>query len=341
MKKNQNKILQKEYVSFSESDAIKGILILLIILGHNHYLAPKREPLFNFLYLFHVICFFILPFFYNKLKELSFNNIRDIIVRCYIPYFFFFILCTFIYVLTSYDNEIFDFGKVCSSLYAFFNGSEVLLKENAGFNFVWFLPAFCSFSILKICFDHSNKTVKLIIVLVSCVLVFYKEFTKDYLFPYIPFAIVQGFYFFAFGFVTWFLVNKIPYIKYVGAVVFIVFSFIFSFEGETEHIKVLFFIFPTIAFMLLLSLKKLIVYIPFLQQLGRLIFPVYLVHVIIYNVLEKILSYSILNAVITYVLTILLSVVAALFMTKISFIQKLVLPKGYSDFKSLFVKKTI
>jgi len=324
---------KKEYVSFSESDAIKGVLILLILLGHNHYLAPEGELLYRFLYKFHVICFFILPFFYNKKKEWNFSNFKNVIVKCYVPYFFFFVLCAFIYFLASYDNKNFDFGKV---FYAFFNGSQILIKENAGFNYLWFLPAFCAFSILKICFDSSNKIVKLIIVFLAIILVFYPKFPRMYLFPYIPFAITQGFYFFAFGFVTWFFVDKIPYIKYIGAVVFIIFSFLFFLKDG--HINVFPFIFPATAFMFLLSLKELIVRIPYLQQLGKFSFPIYLVHVIIYNILERILVYSVLNAVVTYILTILLSVATAFLMTKIPFIQKLVLPKGYNDFKSLFVK---
>jgi fucose 4-O-acetylase-like acetyltransferase len=88
-----NNYLKKEYVYFAESDAIKAILILLIILSHNHYIAPEGGLLYRFLYKFHVICFFILPFYYDKKKKFNFRNNINIFIKCYIPYFFFFVLC--------------------------------------------------------------------------------------------------------------------------------------------------------------------------------------------------------------------------------------------------------
>lgn len=61
------------FIPQAQSNIIKAISILLIILGHNHILAPqdKNTLLFNFLYSFHVSIFFILPFFYNKTTKLN------------------------------------------------------------------------------------------------------------------------------------------------------------------------------------------------------------------------------------------------------------------------------
>lgn len=53
-----------------ESTAIKGLLMLLIMLGHNWMLTHNPETGVRLLwkdwvYCFHVYCFFILPWFYG------------------------------------------------------------------------------------------------------------------------------------------------------------------------------------------------------------------------------------------------------------------------------------
>ena len=54
------------YLTRDESNIIKGILILLIVLGHNHFLMDGEYVRLQIqLYKFHVIEFFILPFFYK------------------------------------------------------------------------------------------------------------------------------------------------------------------------------------------------------------------------------------------------------------------------------------
>ena len=55
------------YIDRNQSETIKGILILLIVFGHNHVLCPNTEigGMMDYLYLFHIAGFFILPFFYK------------------------------------------------------------------------------------------------------------------------------------------------------------------------------------------------------------------------------------------------------------------------------------
>ena len=58
------------YLTRDESNIIKGILILLIVLGHNHFLMDGEYVRLQIqLYKFHVIEFFILPFFYKMKPE--------------------------------------------------------------------------------------------------------------------------------------------------------------------------------------------------------------------------------------------------------------------------------
>ena len=65
------------YLTRDESNIIKGILILLIVLGHNHFLMDGEYVRLQIqLYKFHVIEFFILPFFYKMKADTSWEHLR-------------------------------------------------------------------------------------------------------------------------------------------------------------------------------------------------------------------------------------------------------------------------
>lgn len=53
---------QNLYIDRDTSSVIKGVLIILIVMGHNKVLCSTDNKGADYLYLFHVICFFILPF---------------------------------------------------------------------------------------------------------------------------------------------------------------------------------------------------------------------------------------------------------------------------------------
>lgn len=81
-------MLERVIVSREESNAIKGLLILLIALGHNSILSfawdgcEPVEAYFhrNWLYQFHVYVFFMLPFIYNE-QPYRKGNLRKYAVR--------------------------------------------------------------------------------------------------------------------------------------------------------------------------------------------------------------------------------------------------------------------
>ena len=77
------------YIDRNQSETIKGILILLIVFGHNHVLCPNTEigGMMDYLYLFHIAGFFILPFFYKTNKTISIEHIKSLVVRNYVPFF--------------------------------------------------------------------------------------------------------------------------------------------------------------------------------------------------------------------------------------------------------------
>jgi peptidoglycan/LPS O-acetylase OafA/YrhL len=220
-------------------------------------------------------------------------------------------------------------------LLAFFNGSAAATKNTTGFIFLWFIPAFCSMSIIKTIFDNSTILIKILILFIGIVINYIATFTFIKLHLYIPFAITQGFYYFTIGFITKFVVDRIPNIQYFGIVVFLLLSYLYcicSFRNS-------YYLLPITGFLLIFSVRNILEKVSLLQVIGKYSFPIYLVHVIVYNFWEFILPKTTLFGVIDFILTIFISVLLAYIMLNVEFFQKLILPKNWNDIKSLFVKQ--
>lgn len=301
--------------------------MLLIMLGHNHLLAPIGGQLFNYLYNFHIFGFFILPFLYNKKlfwdKKIVINNF----VKIWIPYIVFFLFCYFIYHIVILNNNI----DIIEIFYGILSANERTIKDISGFSFLWFLPTYYSMTLFMMLFAKTNKYTYILIYLVGLILNYNLNFTYDHIFSTIPFAIFQGFYFFTFGFLTKLLLDKIPNIQYIGLFTFLIISILFWFTS----IKDIRYIFPISGFLFIYSFRNLLSKISLLVEIGKQSFPIYLVHVIIYNLLERILPKDILFGYIDFLLTLSISMFIAYWIVNIELIRKLVLPKDWNDYKSL------
>ena len=152
------------YLTRDESNIIKGILILLIVLGHNHFLMDGEYVRLQIqLYKFHVIEFFILPFFYKMKADTSWEHLRDIIVRNWVPYLWILSAC----YLTSciYFHKI---GLEWGHISAILLGTQTHLSKYYNFVFPWFLPTYCSFFILYL-LSFKHKWLYGIMIILSVV----------------------------------------------------------------------------------------------------------------------------------------------------------------------------
>lgn len=317
------------YLTLEQSSAIKGVLMLLIMLGHNHILAPIGGQLFCYLYNFHIFGFFILPFLYNKKLSLDIKLVYNNFVKTWIPYIVFFLFCYLTYHILILKNKI----DIIEILYGIFNANERTIKDVAGFGFLWFLPAYFSMSLYMMLFANPNKYNYIFIFAVGIILNYNLNFTIDHLFSTIPFALIQGFYYFNFGFLTKLLLDNIPKIQYLGALVFFIISVLFWYS----RINSAPYVFPISGILFIYSLSKLLSKIPLLIKIGTYSFPIYLIHVIIYNFLERILPNDILFGCFDFLMTLAISMLIAYWIVKIDLTRKLILPKDWNDYKSLFI----
>lgn len=158
--------LSQSIISHRDSQILKGILILLIVLGHNGILMGKAPGLEvntvnRYLYHFHVYLFLILPFLYNA-GTLTWSNVKKHFIRLYKPYTVLFLLliaANFVLYRAVPDPR----NLVC----AYVTGNEPLIKDAIGASFPWFLPTMFSILLMR---DWSNGRNMLPVLLVSIII---------------------------------------------------------------------------------------------------------------------------------------------------------------------------
>lgn len=206
------------YVSRCEADAIKGLLICLIALGHNHILCPpagERTSLMEWLYMFHVIGFFILPFFYDHVWTLSGRRVVNCVVRLWWPYLWVLALC---WVSLCVSRHEWNFGW--SHVYAAIQGTQTPIQEHFGFIFPWFLPVFCSMQVLMM-LSQGHRWLKLILLAMALGFLCLPWGTFYTLKMSVPFGLVLAVTYFGLGVLAFAIHRRWRFAKYVSIVAFV------------------------------------------------------------------------------------------------------------------------
>lgn len=127
-------------------DAIKGILILLIVLGHNVILIQAAPWLRLFLYNWHVYAFFLVAMVL-PIRSASLADLRDRAVRYYVPFAIFLtIACILSAAASGLDAPV---ERGTAWLKALLIGSAYWAEQASGAQLFWFLPALLGFTLLR------------------------------------------------------------------------------------------------------------------------------------------------------------------------------------------------
>lgn len=159
------KLQQKEFRSLSiprdKSAAIKGFLICLIVLGHNLFFNQAIiHGVYDWLYSFHVACFFFLPFFYAD-HSFSIERSWTYCKRLLWPYFYMFLILFFLNALFTKQLSL---GGLANTLVT---GNFYKLGFYVGFEYIWFLPAMFSMLVIKDIHTSANKHLKTTILIIG------------------------------------------------------------------------------------------------------------------------------------------------------------------------------
>ena len=140
-----NAFSNQSFLIRDESNAIKGVLILLIALGHDIPFVKMTDSwmVMVWLYLFHLQAFFLLPFLY-PIQQLRIKRVINLLARFYIPFVVFLIPLLTIQLVRKQPIPPLDQLPI-----VFVGGGALFLRKFIGTQFLWFLPAMCICSIIK------------------------------------------------------------------------------------------------------------------------------------------------------------------------------------------------
>lgn len=275
----------------------------------------------DYLYQFHVAGFFFLPFFYQNDATISWKRVLNIVVRNWIPYLWVCMLCWCVF---SLYNHHFDFGW--SHVMAFFNGTQTPIVRNFGFIFPWFLPTYCSVSIMLL-FARNFKWFYFLCLIMGICTFFLTWPQYHEIKITAPFATGLAIRFFALGAITFATYKYVKYGHCLGALCFIVLSICW---WNKCPIGLLYEFLPVSFFLLLISISNYIK-AEWIELLGKYSLGIFLFHVFVLNLTYHIFPHTIIWGVIDFVISVLISLIVTICIYNVERIKKFVFPRTTSD----------
>lgn len=349
-------------ISIDESRAIKGLLIFLVVLGHNAVFTRALMGSFHFIYTFHVQAFFILPFFYVYTKQGEIiNNIKRHFARLYYPFIILFILLSIIFCLT--DGVNLDYNKLLNLqnnntnvawfyIITILTGNYYLIDYFTGFQYLWFLPVMFSVSVLKDTFQ-SNKIFNILLLIIGfvCYILFfvfmykkpYSEECNFFILLFSPFAILQGCGVYFLGKICYYTVNNryINIINTVCAILFVLFSisYIASLivNGFITYYELWFYRFtmPILFINFIYYFKSYISNFGLLKKIGDYSLPIYLIHpplcTAVYLICKQYNEVNITYAIITQIIIFIVSYYLSVLWISFVPLRKKTLPRNLNE----------
>lgn len=357
--------MEESLISRDGSNGIKGLLIFLIILGHNSLITSLYPELMTYLYSFHIQSFFILPFLYPH-KDLTKKRIIDYFVRFYLPYFFFLIIFIIIHNIASYFGIIPDnvsklskgIDNYWGSLFLMvLNGNAYLIDYYTGFQFLWFLPVMFSMTLIKDYFYNPkrNKITRIIIISIAfiCFLIYFvlnpnkilSESFNFYIRQISPSAITYGLGAFFMGYVILRIIRSFKnYIYIISIIIFTIISIIWfytCYHLNDSHINyivkfIMTLILPFAFFIVIFKFKDYIGKSKVLRQIGKYSFAIYIIHPILIKIGAIIFNYMNLNhiifALLLQILIIVISYYCAVVIYQSKYIKRILFPSNLKEF---------
>lgn len=332
-------------ISRDASNAIKGLLILLIVLGHNSILCRSWsgcetiDSLFHWdwFYTFHVYYFFILPFFYNK-NPYRRGNIRKNAAKLLYPYLWITLLCLAlsVFVMGTEFRGWAHFG------WTMISGSGNLIEEATGLNFPWFLPAMFTLLLLKDVYYSCGKYVRGLMIGISLVLwgiALTRLLKFSTMGAYIPFALVPAFRLLPICLLTVWIADRLKSNVTTRSIVTVAFALLtllfwvsLNFNIRTGRMA-FYFLMPVAAFLTLMQFRDYLAKSRLLVAFGKLSLQIYLYHVIIFNGLLLVVKHfhcppTLTDGIVVYIVTLAISYFGAWLTTKVPLFCKMLYPKA-------------
>lgn len=277
----------------------------------------------DYLYQFHVAGFFILPFFYQNSATLSWERVGTIIVRNWMPYLW---VCCLCWLVFSAVKGSFEFG--CQHVMDFFLGTQTPIRRSFGFVFPWFLPTYCSLSIMLLV-ARKYRYVFLLLALMGCA-TFMMSWMEFYIFKKtVPFGAGLALNYFASGAITFAIHKYVKYGRYIGAFAFVALSVCWWLKLS---LGVLYHFMPATFFLLLLTIAPLM-NSKWLQMLGKHSLGIYLFHVFVLNFLFRLLPHTQVWGWLEFIISLLISLLLIMCIDKVERLKRFMFPHSVKDLR--------
>ena len=266
-------------ISKEDSTALKAILILLVILGHNRYLMSVNDMLpFRFLYSFHVYAFFLLLFLYDHHHQSLIGFLWKNIKRFGVPYMGVFAALFAVSMPTVLEYNVWTIIK------AFLRGS---FRDIYGFGGAfWFIPSMFILLCVKQLYYESGLLVRIVLIMISGLCMSAHAFALPA--ELLQMGGVRGVAMLPLGIALRYVVQKWPpYVSKWPNLLFFSVLILFMATSQTKYpytyltiVRILCPVFMILFFMAQIStLKK----VPLLMQIGYNSFPIYIIHIFVYQ----------------------------------------------------------
>jgi fucose 4-O-acetylase-like acetyltransferase len=128
-------------------DVIKGVLILVVIAGHNEALMQHALWVRQLFYYFNTQCFFLLSSLLDT-KPFSMRFLRDRAIRYLVPFVTFLVIAWAAFLVLRGGGS--SLGRAAANLLrAAATGGEPAIHRAVGMRYLWFLPALFSLVVIK------------------------------------------------------------------------------------------------------------------------------------------------------------------------------------------------
>ena len=365
--KNQN----ISFISRECSLAIKGLLIFLIILGHNTFFSKLSTIGMVYLYLFHIYSFFMLPFLYPN-NKLTRTRILNYFSKLYYPFICLYIFLSIIHLLCEiygFLPQNVDTLPVETNIHSIhwlvtiFTGNSFMIDYYTGFQFLWFMPVMFSMSIIREYYISANKITRILIIASSFLfyiflVIFsfrapYDRSINFYIKLYSVFAIPHALGFYFMGMCSLFVIKLWKKIrKYIIIINPIIFSLatLICFNYKQDDLLpipdilrwILLVVMPFSFFLLLYQFRDILSKSSILCELGKYSFLIYIIHPFILKILALILlkyiENSFLLVVIVQVCVTYVSFLLAKLVNRNVNIKKFIFPNTWGELIGNFYK---
>ncbi|XPF93392.1 acyltransferase family protein [Colwellia sp. RE-S-Sl-9] len=328
-------------------DAVKGLLILFIVIEHNSLLTDNYLWIRPFSDAFAAACFLTFTFIWPIKNTVSFTAYCDKHFSYWWP-FFLFVTFTSILNLFFYNVNSIDFFSI-QYLKALFISSPSDIKVASGFMYFWFIPCLCALYVLRF-FEQKVGSYSFFITIPLWATI---GLIDENILINIPFSLhVIAFIFFLgqlYSRLNGFLLLRNNKVKYIIVIIFLGFSIATPFVGWElflaagvipsfkEPLLLLFYsIFILIAipglYHLTYMLPKFLV--KFFSYLGGISLTIYLIHPILYILMTQILK-LINHPELSFLITISGCLIIGYTIEQTSTFKKVLFPKTLSSLSKI------